>query len=1148
MGQLTLDIVANVGGFEDGMTKAERVADKKLRAIEFAAKQRTKAIEDAFSNMASSIAAPIAAAFSVAAVTGFVQHIRTAAVEVDRFAKMAGSNAQEFQKYAYGATKAGLETDKFAGIMKDVNERFGEFAATGGGEMKDFFEKVAPKVGVTAEAFRNLSGPQALGLYHSTLQKANLSHAETTFYMEALASDASLLVPLLRDNAKGFKEAGEEAERLGLVMNDTLLAATAELDRNVKQLNAVSQGLGVTLGNAVIPTVSAMAGEILRASQEAEGFAGIADGLNSALVGVFNTALGAATAFKLTGTAIGGVAAAAAAVASGELGQAKDIISMLVDDLDRIALSAAASMERVGKAGETIRPLAVAVTATTPTLTPLNQALEKTGKRAKQAGDAIGDLIEKLEAKELEEAAKAVDAYNDAWATHLDTLWDQAEALENQVKLFGKSDAQLARLSLARAEERLQVAKSTGVEKAYIEALEQEVVQRRRIAEASRGMESLEANQAAAEQAQRDWEDTSKFIEQSIYDAIVSGGEDAGDVLKRTFKALVLEPMIRTVAQSAAGTVTNAFGMNGPSNGPGFGSLQQYNLSSGGSYISAFGNVTGSATMSAYGSGMTMTSAEATAAANAYNAAGYTDIGSSINAGNSMGSTLNTAGTYMSYANALYAATEGQWARAIGTAVGTYFGGPVGGWVGGEVGGWVDKTAAGGAGTPHAGAAVFGGPDGVKQPKSWEETQAIYADPLDANGFGAKDFYRRRQQGTADALAPLAEGAAGMLNGILADFGQEARYQVGMAFSADGTDKSRGRLSILDNAGDEVNEFVRKFSKDAQKGFADFAADVAPELRDALVAADLPGWADNILTSLGDKPSMQALDAAARAMGAIKDAAKVAGPELGLTAETIAKLVDQSGTWEGVVAGLNTVLAASIDESERFGLAQKSLQEQFAKLGVAMPGSTDAFVSLLSGIDATTDAGATLYNGLLNIAPAFLSVAGAVEQTFASISKTTAASVRDIEMSILDDAGKYDYLDNEIESLLTQLNESFDPATVQGLFEQINSKTMQAFNLLDADGQKAKATGFINRLYEAEARAQARLSVAPLPSVEASAESTVAAQKQAAVDLSAAVKQLGTLLSELSGDVSGLGMASMQLQNASASLAGISRALDSEVG
>ena len=90
---------------------------------------------------------------------------------------------------AFAAKSVGVESDKLTDILKDTTERFGEFAATGGGELKDFFDNVAPKVGLTAEAFKNLSGPDALQAYYNALSKAGLNQQQMTYYMEAMNAE-----------------------------------------------------------------------------------------------------------------------------------------------------------------------------------------------------------------------------------------------------------------------------------------------------------------------------------------------------------------------------------------------------------------------------------------------------------------------------------------------------------------------------------------------------------------------------------------------------------------------------------------------------------------------------------------------------------------------------------------------------------------------------------------------------------------------------------------------------------------------------------------------------------------------------------------------------------------------------------------------
>src|SRR5690606_448282 len=130
---------------------------------------------------------------------------------------------REFQRWAAGSKRVGIEQDKLADILKDVNDRVGDFMETGGGPMKDFFEQVAPKVGVTAQQFKNLSGPQALQLYVDTLQKAGLNQQQMTFYLEAMASDATALIPLLQDGGKAMNAYGDAAERSGAILSDAAI-------------------------------------------------------------------------------------------------------------------------------------------------------------------------------------------------------------------------------------------------------------------------------------------------------------------------------------------------------------------------------------------------------------------------------------------------------------------------------------------------------------------------------------------------------------------------------------------------------------------------------------------------------------------------------------------------------------------------------------------------------------------------------------------------------------------------------------------------------------------------------------------------------------------------------------------------------------
>ncbi len=204
-------------------------------------------------------AAGAASAAAVAALGAMsVSAINTAA-EIQNLSRIANATPEEFQKMAYAAEQAGISQEKFSDILKDVNDRVGDFVATGGGPMADFFERIAPKVGVTAEQFRNLSGPQALQLYVDSLEKANVNQQDFTFFMEAMASDSTALLPVLRNGGKLAREYGDRLAALGGVMGNDTVARLTSMKTALREVGVVVIGLKNSMGAAFAPVVEALA-------------------------------------------------------------------------------------------------------------------------------------------------------------------------------------------------------------------------------------------------------------------------------------------------------------------------------------------------------------------------------------------------------------------------------------------------------------------------------------------------------------------------------------------------------------------------------------------------------------------------------------------------------------------------------------------------------------------------------------------------------------------------------------------------------------------------------------------------------------------------------------------------------------------------
>lgn len=223
-----------------------------------------------FSRETAVMAAKVSAAMSagLAAVAGLTTSTIGAAHEIDRLSQVANASPETFQRWGAGASMVGIEQEKLADILKDVNDRVGDFLSTGGGPMKDFFENIAPKVGVTADQFRRLSGPEALQLYVDSLQKAGASQQQMTFYLEAMASDATLLLPLLRDGGAEMERLGNKAESLGAVLSGSSIAAMRETRAAMAEIGLAAQGIRNQIAEAALPAVQAFAKGLSSATSE----------------------------------------------------------------------------------------------------------------------------------------------------------------------------------------------------------------------------------------------------------------------------------------------------------------------------------------------------------------------------------------------------------------------------------------------------------------------------------------------------------------------------------------------------------------------------------------------------------------------------------------------------------------------------------------------------------------------------------------------------------------------------------------------------------------------------------------------------------------------------------------------------------------
>ncbi|KQZ93476.1 hypothetical protein ASD74_15085 [Rhizobium sp. Root564] len=322
IGSLRVNLGLNTADFEDGVKRSQASANKFSQSMKVA-----------FTAAATGVAAGLATlAVSLKNTFGAVD-------EIAKSAQISNVGFEEFQRLAFAARSVGIEGDKLADIFKDVNDRLGEFNQTGGGAMKDFFDNIAPKVGITAEAFKNLSGPQALQLYYDSLKKAGANQQQMTFYLEALSNDLTALIPLLQNGGAGFKKFGGEASVI-----------SEKAKGQLQQFNQSVRNLGQSFGDVSLGIVGALAPALVVVGN---GLEVAASGMRSAiqfLPAIAEHAAVAAGALALMAapTIVASIASLTVAIGSGLVGALQALgLVIVANPIGALAVGIAAAVTAV---------------------------------------------------------------------------------------------------------------------------------------------------------------------------------------------------------------------------------------------------------------------------------------------------------------------------------------------------------------------------------------------------------------------------------------------------------------------------------------------------------------------------------------------------------------------------------------------------------------------------------------------------------------------------------------------------------------------------------------------------------------------------------------------------------------------------------
>ena len=136
IGALSVEISVDAKGVKDGIKASGESLDIGAKKLREGANEWGKW-------------AAAAVADTAAVTTAIVKTNLEGIKELKASAQAADETVSAYQRGAFAAEQFGVSQEKYSDVLKDVNDRMGDFLVTGAGPMVDFFDTIGPKVGVT---------------------------------------------------------------------------------------------------------------------------------------------------------------------------------------------------------------------------------------------------------------------------------------------------------------------------------------------------------------------------------------------------------------------------------------------------------------------------------------------------------------------------------------------------------------------------------------------------------------------------------------------------------------------------------------------------------------------------------------------------------------------------------------------------------------------------------------------------------------------------------------------------------------------------------------------------------------------------------------------------------------------------------------
>lgn len=283
LGQLTIDLVARIGGWTDGLSKAERELDKRTKRMNKMAYDFGRSFGASIKSAVTGFLAFAGVSVSIGAVVSSLKSAIDRADELRDASIRLGVGVDVLSKWSYAAKQTGTDIDGLNKGLKLLAKNASEaldpksdkaklFDALG--ISKDDLTDLTTLVPKVADAFKQLpDGPQ----------KAAVA-------MELFGKSGADLIEFLNQGSDGLKTFGDRAQRLGIVISQDTANAADEFNDKLDDLKTAFTGLSTQVASDLLPQLTKLVDWAVDFVSDGTKTKAITDGLTSAMEDLGNAA------------------------------------------------------------------------------------------------------------------------------------------------------------------------------------------------------------------------------------------------------------------------------------------------------------------------------------------------------------------------------------------------------------------------------------------------------------------------------------------------------------------------------------------------------------------------------------------------------------------------------------------------------------------------------------------------------------------------------------------------------------------------------------------------------------------------------------------------------------------------------------------